>query len=80
MNELAKKLLAIANEEFYYGTKGYSTTGKILNEAVLQLTSPNTNAEGSGVDHEDQPAVPVGSDSEDLESFENEGGHCGNEN
>jgi len=51
-----------------------------LRERLLELASPDPDAEGSGVDHEDQPAVPVGGSSQDLETFEDEGGSLWDEN
>lgn len=45
----------------------------------LDLPTPNSDAEGSSVDHDDHPPVPIGGGVEDLESFENEGGSCGYE-
>ncbi len=44
-NNLAKKLRTIADEEFYFGKKGYSPAGKALNEVADELSRQSSEGE-----------------------------------
>ncbi len=41
---------------------------------LLDLPSPDSDTEGSSVDHNDHPPIPIRSGVQDIESLENEGG------
>lgn len=46
VTDLPQQLRDIANEEFYYGKKGYCPTGKTLNEAADMLLSQSAEIDG----------------------------------